>query len=387
MRQTVFALVFAAAAAAHADLPAITWTGQLIDVNSQTGARAVIAQTNLTNTNSMAMAGGTILVATGGKIYSVNRNTGATNLVCTMSFADDTDIRGLAVDPNGKLWAVTNSSPSDKLWQVSTSTGAGTLVGETGMLGIQALDFDAFGQLWAWNVDPTQGVGLCRLNRRNGTGFDINPGVGNVTSIQSICFDANNNLYGANTALYRINQTTGDVQLVGGSLGDVRGIEADNAFDLYSIPTNVHIDLGRVDTGILDSLVENDGDVLRICKFIVPNRTAPPVVFEVQGHAPVNNLTMISFSITGRVTLPGSFKVDMEAANYPLGQFQLKSTGNTNTAFSTVGWTETSNPNDYVNTDGTVNTRVKVYPVGPQPSNNWCYEADQVRWSFKPFIG
>src|SRR5262245_40561877 len=112
MRQTLVPLAIIASAIVQADMPAITWTGQLIDVNSQTGARTPIAQTTLSDTNCMSMAGGTILVATGSKLYSVNKNTGATNPICTMTFADADDVRAMATDSNGVLWAVTNSSPS-----------------------------------------------------------------------------------------------------------------------------------------------------------------------------------------------------------------------------------------------------------------------------------
>ena len=106
-------------------------------------------------------------------------------------------------------------------------TGAGTLIGATGLTGLQGLDFSPAGVLYGWDID----IGLMTINPAIGVATDVNPQVGATADIQSIVFSPNGTpFFGARNALFTIDPTSGMPTRVGsGGYTDVRGIEIPGA--------------------------------------------------------------------------------------------------------------------------------------------------------------
>jgi hypothetical protein len=204
--------------------------GLVVSIYQATGIGTTIGNCGFV-VNSLAKDNsGTLFSASGTKLITINPTTGAGIQVATLNFgADPPDVRGLAFSPDNVLYAVVNGYPQtvpgigpDHLYTVNVSTGVGTLVGDTGMMSVQSIDFSPAGVLYGWDV----GKGLITINTTTGVATDVNPSVGAAADIQGIVFGPDGTLYGACNALYKIDVATGDTTLVGaGGYTDIRGLE------------------------------------------------------------------------------------------------------------------------------------------------------------------
>lgn len=199
-----------------------------IDPNNGTGTS--IGATGFDLLNSLARdPSGTFYSVAHRDLITIDPNSGAGTLVATVQPQDD--IRALAFSSTGVLYAVRNGGPlgatdvPDDLVTINPSSGAVTVVGNTGRNGIQGLAASAQGTLYAWDIN----VGLLTINVGSGAATLVDPGVvpGSVVKLQSIAFAPDGRLYGATAdRLYQVNVTTGSATLVGsGAYSDVRGIE------------------------------------------------------------------------------------------------------------------------------------------------------------------
>ncbi|HLF96231.1 MAG TPA: Ig-like domain-containing protein, partial [Methylococcaceae bacterium] len=175
-------------------------------------------------------------------LYTINPATGAGTLVAALSFPVAVDIRALAFSPADVLFAINKELPGpvDKLYTINASTGVETLVGSTGVNGIQGLAFAPDETLYGWDSAT---LGLVTINPATGGVTDVNPAVGGTAAIQTIVFHSNGTLYGMRDDRYSIDPATGVFTLLGNfpsvASPDIRGAE----FLLSgSIPTTVTID-------------------------------------------------------------------------------------------------------------------------------------------------
>lgn len=378
-----FGLALGIASAASAELRGVTNAGNFIDVNSANGSVSVIGSTGVSGCNSFVDFFGTLYTTTlSGRLYKVNSGTGVATLVGTIN-AGSGDVRGMATDTLGNCYIVTNESPTDKLWKLNLTTAVGTLVGDTGLVGAQALECDSIGQVWTYDVSDK---GLCRLNRSTGAFIDVNPAVGRDASIQTLAFKNNGVLYGGQDQLFTINPTTGVSTLVGGSLTDVRGLDFNTNFMNHSVVRSGILRLGRLEAGTIGSLLEEDNDVLRVCKFIVPNQTTPPVQMELIGDAPSTQLTQYSFTMRHRMASAGPFRCQWQVFNYATNRFVDVTELPIGLSYATHTVTPSGNLDDFVSPTREIRMKYLVRPVGPTPTPIWCHEVDQVYWLLVPFI-
>lgn len=208
------------------DLIGVNFAGQAFAIDSRVGRGALLGPTGRTGHNAMARVGSTLYVseqAAGPTFFldTLNEITGT----ATRSVAIARDLRGMAQSRNGGLAAIANGSAGDEFVSVSTSTGAVTVIGNTGFTGIQALAINStfLGDvIFAW--DST--AGLIRIDRLTGVGTDVNAnfGTGGV-DIQFLAF-AGGRLLGGRNELYEIDAGSGLPALIGaGGYSDLRGLE------------------------------------------------------------------------------------------------------------------------------------------------------------------
>ncbi|MFO1076157.1 MAG: hypothetical protein U1E73_00360 [Planctomycetota bacterium] len=175
---TLAAFLCTAAAALPAqafDVIGITFQGQIMRINSATGATQALG-TAPAGGNGMAIDRSdriwtTMQTGTVGALHFHLAVIDPLTGVATQPFGtlDVGDLRGLAAEASGDLFAVRNGTQSDELVRIDTGTGAVTVIGSMGFTGVQALD-DSAGGLVAWDVnaglldvDPLTGVATVRF--------------------------------------------------------------------------------------------------------------------------------------------------------------------------------------------------------------------------------
>lgn len=142
----------------------------------------------------------------------------------------DTDelLFDLAIDPTtGRFYGV---SPDGNLYELDPDTGQAFEVGFTGRFDLNALEFDANGQAWAWGG----GGDLYRVDKEAAVADSM--GSTGFVSGGDLAFDTNGTLYGTtDNQLIRIDKNTGDGTLIG-SLGfsGAFGLEVDSDGTLYA---------------------------------------------------------------------------------------------------------------------------------------------------------
>ena len=162
--------------------------------------------------------------ASGGNLLSIDRSTGAGTVVGSTGVFP---VPALAVDPTTGIMYAGQGAGGPNIFTVNPATGAATLVGDTG-LGVAAvggLDFRSDGTLFAAvNIVGDGGTGsetLATINKATGAATVIGPF--GTEGMEGIAFDAAGRLWGSTSArggggstpaLYRIDPATGAATLV-----------------------------------------------------------------------------------------------------------------------------------------------------------------------------
>ncbi|MBS1715118.1 MAG: hypothetical protein JST30_12360 [Armatimonadetes bacterium] len=380
MRKPLFSLLAVVAAAfAQADMIAITRTGDVIEVDPTTGASHVLFATHLT-VNSLAATGATYHTVSNGRLYRINVNNQTATAGANLN-AGSNDVRGFAIDSNGTGWAVIDDGGVDSLWKIDLSSGMGTDIGTIGFDKVQGLDCDSKGRLFAYDIDQ----GLIRVSRADGHGWDLDTDVVG-TNLQSIAFDDQDNLFGTSDKLYKIKPTSGSLSLIGGALGDVRGVEVPTS-PLYNvIPSSLVVKLGKTTSLFAQHVREDDGVGLVVCKFVVPNASTPPIQVEVTGHSPFTLLDGMQLLVRQRMNSGGLYKSFIDVMNFQTGKF-------VNVADLTVGSSYKTDTidvpgflDDLVSPTHDIVMRYRVRATGPTAVQLYCHDMDWVAWFLTPRI-
>jgi len=208
---------------------------QSVKIGEQTGKGFVFGSTGFYSLNSLAKHSAGIIVSAGADVaYGMTKllvfidpRTGVGSAGPLLNFGKvGPDIRGLAFSPDGILYAANNTGPAgglnpDDLFIVDLGTGSGTLVGHTGLTGLQDIAFSPSGVLYGWDVNE----GLVVIDPATGIATDVNTRQDGNTAIQAISFTPAGELLGAGSDLVSISPTTGAATLIGGrGYPQVRGI-------------------------------------------------------------------------------------------------------------------------------------------------------------------
>ncbi len=209
----------------------------VVSIDDTTGAGTAIGLSGFQRLNSLAQDGSGALYSAAGtslgvtsSLITIDASTGDGTLAATIDLGVvRPDVRGLAFSSDDLLFASIYTGVAGStggpfhLYTIDTATGVGTLIGDTGLTSLQALDFAADGTLFGWSRQ----LGLVTLDPATGLAVDVNPSAGGAELFQSILFGTDGSLFGAGeTGLYWIDPTTGSTAFIGsGGYLEVRGIE------------------------------------------------------------------------------------------------------------------------------------------------------------------
>jgi hypothetical protein len=212
---------------------------QVVIIDETTGASTLVGLSGFSRLNSMARNHqGTIYSASSNKLITINPVTGEGTNIATLNAAADV------------LYGIKEGVP-DYLVTINTDSGAVSLVGNTGLRGIQALEFSPAGILYGWDVGSgylTSGHGLVTIDPATGVSTPVSSTLGTI-DIQTLAFGKNNKLYGAGQGnFYSIDVGTGAATLIGtGTYKDLRGI----AFFPVPEPSTIALLLTATISGLL----------------------------------------------------------------------------------------------------------------------------------------
>jgi hypothetical protein len=222
-------LLAAALPAQGFDLIGVTFAGQVLRIDSTSGATQVLANGQI-GKNGLAFdeqdrLWTTVRSGTTGAfqyhLAIVDPFTGAETL--PFGTANVGDLRGMTIGDSGELLAIRDGSPSDQLVRIDLSTGVVTAIGATGLSGLQALDDTVLG-LRGWDI----GLGLVRIDPTTGAAIDPFPGVVGPAGLQWLATEASTGrLLVGRTTLQDLDLATGTVGPAVAIQGspDLRGVE------------------------------------------------------------------------------------------------------------------------------------------------------------------
>ena len=172
-----------------------------------------------------------------GSLITIDPVTGAGTLVGSTGITGDfgAAVPALAIKTTGEMYATSVRTSSD-LYLIDASTGAATLVGNTGLFYPDALAFDGNGVLYA--IDSNNN--LYTIDESTGTATLIGPVGENVRGMEfdpttGILWGGEGGAGGSNDGIFTINVTTGAATLVGNTgLGsNTPAVHFDQAGNLY----------------------------------------------------------------------------------------------------------------------------------------------------------
>ncbi len=151
-------------------------------------------------------------------------------------------------------------------------------------------------------------------------------------------------------------------------------------------PNRVTVRLGRRDAGTLASFESRDGNVYRVCRFVVPNSTTPPINVELEGQAPGTTASAMDWNLTSRMAQSGSFQQIMEIWDWNLNNWSPidRRTDAINQTLTARSLAATGVVNRYINASRVVRARYRIQATGPVGASVWCQESDFASWTFTP---
>lgn len=169
-------------------------------------------------------------------------------------------------------------------------------------------------------------------------------------------------------------------------LGNVMEWVSRGAGTLQINPTSVTVRLGRLDAGSVALIGDIDGQVLRVCKFIVPNTLVAPITVEVDGTSPIAAPSALSFRTFGRMSTTGLFSQTLDMYDWTITGFSATAVTTSNIAntFRAAGVGADAPVSRFVSGSNQVRARYRIRQTGPAGSSAWCFDLDQAIWLVRP---
>lgn len=217
---------------ASSDIVGITWKGEAVSVNVESGLGTLLGPTGVASPNSMALGPEGKYYTVGGtptRIWVIDPVLG-TSTPGHPTFVND--IRSLAWSPSGVLYA-TAATPGNRsdlyTFDLSVPLGSSaisTRVGEVQFkgtpCGIQAMAIRDNGKIFAWCFQR----GLVRIKPSTANATKVNSQSSRGPSIQSMAFRPDGVLFAGRKELYTVDTSTGALTLWSNPNGfDMRGFE------------------------------------------------------------------------------------------------------------------------------------------------------------------
>lgn len=360
------------------DLVSIGQTGIVRVTNDVTGATSIVSLYNFFDIQGLAhhSGNGLFYFVDSNKLYSFNLGDAAPvfrrNLSFVTGFMND-----IAIDRAGIAWGVETDGDTFRLWRFGIGSGE-TLIGNMDF--DPELDFGRDGSLYGWkNHANVARDGLFIVNRQTAAVTRLSPNA----SQPEITGFAVHPQFPALARGFEFNQPRlFTANLISGTLTDTvyPGFGARGADYALNMPFGVAgtlgaVNFGRVDSNNANCLADRDGDVLRVCKFIVPNQTVPPIQFEVNINGP-SGQSIFDMLVHSRMNTSGSFRAHVDAKRISDSQFVQLFTYNPTTSYTNHSL-QNLQVSTYLNANGDGTFRVRVFQTGPSSSPSYCFELDQ----------
>ncbi len=138
-------------------------------------------------------------------------------------------------------------------------------------------------------------------------------------------------------------------------------------------PQTVSVNLGKVTRGDVTSLASDDGNVMTVCKFIVPSQTSPFVRMTESYTTTKSYPTAIELEVKAKMANAGSFKIRGFLHDYS-NQSDTKVMGDSsiNQSFSRFSGMAPGQLSHYVGYGGAMQSRVEIQQVGPSTVTSPC---------------
>lgn len=167
-----------------------------------------------------------------GRLFYVDASTGELQQRGTPSFGTDETIQGLAFTNDDRLLAIVNRQQdrADLLYEISQDWSTASLIGETGMFGLQSFAIGPDGTGYSFDTGRF-GLGLVTVDTSTALASDVNDNVGSLpVSIHALAFAPDGTLYAAAgaddfQAMYTIDIVKGTATGLGIHPEDIRGME------------------------------------------------------------------------------------------------------------------------------------------------------------------
>jgi hypothetical protein len=134
---------------------------------------------------------------------------------------------------------------------------------------------------------------------------------------------------------------------------------------------------GRADQGDLASLRTVAGDVLRVCRFVVPNTIVDPVSIEVAAASPADAPSAVTVRGWSRMANAGSFRQPTEVVDSD-GAVAASFVEAVKTTLAPFGHTASGAGWDLTNVAGEAVARISVRKTGPSTVAQWFFDLDQL---------
>jgi hypothetical protein len=226
----IFCLVVNDSAVAQEMLLGVSWEGYSYKIEPFSGNATELARPDrMFNAMARDSAGKFIASDNSNWLHLIDSIDGSAQFITSISGGGlDETIRGMAFTPDDRLFAVmgTPFATVDNFYEIDLSLGIATLIGNTGMIGLQSLAVSPTGVIYSFDI-AGNGKGLVTIDSATGLATDINPLVGDSNAdLQSLAFSRSNTLYAVGEdAIYTINVNNGALSKQADCLIDIRGME------------------------------------------------------------------------------------------------------------------------------------------------------------------
>ncbi|MCW5935987.1 MAG: hypothetical protein KIT11_01605 [Fimbriimonadaceae bacterium] len=285
------------------------------------------------------------------------------------------------------------------LWLASASQAFTTLKNIFPAVPTTSFNGDAFHHLVRETPDPTINSGL--PNEFDIPGDNVAGSETNVLDVQpgAIVFYRTTNqgnfvgLCGWNVGQGRVaqfSQTVGEQHMTDPFgfrlLGNVVEWVSQGAGAQQINPNLVTIRVGRANGGGLAQIADIDGNVMQVCKFIVPNQQVAPITVEIEGTSPINNPSSMQFRTYSKMENAGAFSTTLDLFDWNLNNFSptAVSTTTISTSYKPVGVAANAPVGRFVGAANKVRARYRIRQTGPSSGAIWCNSLDQAVWFVRP---
>ncbi|MBS1715720.1 MAG: hypothetical protein JST30_15435 [Armatimonadetes bacterium] len=144
-------------------------------------------------------------------------------------------------------------------------------------------------------------------------------------------------------------------------------------------PDSATLRIGWRTAGNAASLAQEDGDEYTVCKFVVPNLTTRPIIYELDTEFPINdvnpNVTDVTLRARARASTPG-LGIVLQLYNWQTGTWTVTNNDPLFTGIRSFTRTYTNVGRYFQSGTTRLKARIAVAPIGPVSTNAFCIATD-----------